>query len=237
MTLINRYEEIMGRIQRACEKGGRSAEEVLLIGVTKTHPPETVEEALRLGIINLGENKVQEALAKKNIVGERGIWHLIGHLQSNKVKAAVQIFDRIDSVDSLALAQEISKRCEMIGKTMPILLEINVSGEGSKFGVKPEQAQHLIEEVNRLTSLELRGLMTMAPLMEDSSKTRPYFSKLRELRDQIQQQTGLPLPELSMGMSQDFEVAIEEGSTMVRLGTILFGTRPKPTREFFEDSI
>ncbi len=237
MTIESRYQEIQERMRRSCEKSGRGIEEVLLIGVTKTHPPETVEEGLRLGILHLGENKVQEALAKKNLIGEKGIWHLIGHLQGNKVKNAVQIFDQIDSVDTLALAQEISKRCEVIGKRMGVLMEVNVSGEGSKFGVKPEQAARLAEEINQLPSLELRGLMTMAPWMEDSTKTRPYFAQLRELRDRIQQETGLHLPELSMGMSQDFEVAIEEGSTMIRLGTVLFGTRPKPTAEFFEDSI
>ncbi len=237
MTIESRYQEIQGRIQCACAKSGRGIEEVLLIGVTKTHPPESVEQALRLGILHLGENKVQEASAKKGIVGEKGVWHFIGHLQSNKVKNAVQIFDQIDSVDSLVLAQEISKRCEMIGKRMPVLMEVNVSGEGSKFGVKPEQAAVLAEQINGLPHLELRGFMTMAPLMEDPMKSRPYFAQLRDLRDRIQQETGLHLPELSMGMSQDFEGAIEEGSTMIRLGTILFGTRPKPTREFFEDSI
>jgi pyridoxal phosphate enzyme (YggS family) len=237
MTLETRYLEIQGKIEQAAQRSGRSFHDVLLVGVTKTHPPETVEEAFKLGILHIGENKVQEASAKKNIVGERGIWHMIGHLQSNKVKNAVHIFDRIDSVDSLGLAEEISKRCEMIGKTMTVLLEVNVSGEGSKYGVKPNQALDLAQRVNDLPSIQLQGLMTMAPVMEEVQGTRPYFAKLRELRDQIQQSSGLHLPDLSMGMSQDFEVAIEEGSTLVRLGTILFGSRPKPKREFFEDSI
>ncbi|MES2310098.1 MAG: YggS family pyridoxal phosphate-dependent enzyme [Verrucomicrobiota bacterium] len=237
MTLESKYLEIQSKIEQACAKSGRSPEDVLLVGVTKTHPPETVEEALKLGILHIGENKVQEALAKKTIVGERGIWHMIGHLQSNKVKNAVSIFDRIDSVDSLALAEEISKRCETLGKTMTVLLEVNVSGEGTKYGVKPDQAQDLAQKVNDLPGLQLQGFMTMAPVMEDVRGTRPYFAKLRELRDRIQQATGFHLPDLSMGMSQDFEIAIEEGSTLIRLGTILFGSRPKPKKEFFEDSL
>ncbi len=214
----------------AAQKSGRDSSAIELIAVTKTHPPEAVQQALRAGIRHLGENKVQEARTKVEQVSG-GIWHLIGHLQTNKVKVAVQVFDRIDSVDSLELAQEISKRAEAIGKTIPILMEINIAGESSKFGVKPEEASALAEKFNSLPRLELRGVMTLAPVAEDPEKVRPYFLKLRELRNQMERETGLLLPDLSMGMSHDFEVAIEEGSTMVRLGTILFGTRPKPIRE------
>lgn len=225
---MRNYSQVLDRMQGAVDRSRRSLEEVTLIAVTKTHPPETVEEALRSGIIHIGENKVQEALAKKFVIGEKGIWHLIGHLQSNKVKKAVEIFDRIDSVDSIDLAAEISKRCEPIGKKMRVLMEVNVSGEGSKFGVKPEKALELAEQMNAQSNLEITGLMTMAPFFQEVERTRPYFSRLRELRDDIQTRTGIQLPDLSMGMSHDFEIAIEEGSTLIRVGTALFGSRPKP---------
>lgn len=237
MTLQDRYNVIQSKITRAAEKAGRPVEAITLVGVTKTHPPEVVEEGLRLGILQIGENKVQEALAKKLVVGERGIWRLIGHLQSNKVKKAVQIFDCIDSIDSELLAMEVSRHCEAMGKRLKVLMEVNVSGEGSKFGVKPEKALELAEKINSCQNLELTGLMTLAPAVQELEKVRPYFKCLRELRDEIQSKSGIQLPDLSMGMSHDYEIAIEEGSTMVRIGSALFGSRPKPTKSEYDESI
>ena len=223
-SLQDAWDKIQQKIAAAAVRAGRSAEDVTVVAVTKTQPAERVREALALGLVHLGENKVQEAAAKREAVG-RGLWHLIGHLQSNKAKVAVELFDRVDSVDSLDIGRELSKRAAAIGKTLPILMEINVAGEASKFGVAPAEASRVAEQLNALPALELCGLMTLAPFCVEPEKARPALAGLREVRDRIERETGLRLPELSMGMSHDFEVAIEEGSTQVRLGTILFGER------------
>lgn len=230
LSFEDNWHEVQKQVAAAAVKSGRSADAITVVAVTKTHPVETVREALAAGLVHLGENKIQEARTKVEPVG-RGIWHLIGHLQSNKAKEAVHLFDRIDSVDSLEIGQEISRRAESIGKTVPILLQINVSGEGTKFGVKPIEAPSIAESLNALPGIELRGLMTMAPFVVEVEKARPVFAGLRELRDRIEKETGLKLPDLSMGMSHDFEVAIEEGSTEVRLGTILFGERRRAKKQ------
>ncbi len=222
--LSSNLQVILGKIDMASRKAGKSSIKVNLIAVTKTQPPNIVREALNCGLSHLGENKVQEARIKKAEI-ESGIWHFIGHLQKNKVAEAVRLFDRIDSVDSLELAQEISRQATQFGKTMPILMQVNVSGEGTKFGISPTKAIELAEAINSLPSLELHGLMTMAPLVTEIEKTRPFFAALRECRDHLSRSTGLALPILSMGMSNDFEIAIEEGSTEVRIGTALFGKR------------
>jgi pyridoxal phosphate enzyme (YggS family) len=218
------WNRVQERVAAAAGRAGRSAEDVTVMAVTKTQPAEVVREALALGLMHIGENKVQEAAAKREAVG-RGLWHLIGHLQSNKAKVAVEIFDRVDSVDSLDIGRELSKRAAAIGKTLPVLMEVNVAGEASKFGVAPGEASRVAEQLNALPALELRGLMTLAPFCVDPEKARPALAGLREIRDRVERETGLRLPELSMGMSHDFDVAIEEGSTQVRLGTILFGER------------
>jgi len=210
---------VQARIEAATQRSGRSPGAVSLIAVTKTHPPETVLEAVAAGLERIGENKVQEARAKQEETGHRGEWHLIGHLQSNKVKYVPPLFDWVHSIDSLEIAQALK-----------VLLQVNPSGEKTKFGVPPDLAAAAAEEINRLPALELRGLMMLAPYYEEVERTRPHFAALRETRDRLEKETGLILPELSMGMSSDFEVAIEEGSTMVRLGTILFGPRPKAAK-------
>jgi hypothetical protein len=178
-----------------------------------------------LGILDFGENKVQEAKAKIPLCRGNLRWHGIGHLQTNKTRDAVRLFSMIHTVDSLKLALEIEKHATSEAKRMPVLLEVNVSGEGSKFGFKPEEVVSLALEVNHLPHLELRGLMTMAPYAEESEASRPFFRRLMEVKREVEQKLGASLPDLSMGMSGDFEVGIEEGATLVRIGTALFGKR------------
>lgn len=221
-------EEVRGKIAAACKKAGRDPNEVEIIAVTKTHGEEVVREAWDAGLMIVGENKVQEAAWKKQAAISGPSWHLIGHLQSNKVRAALEIFDFIHSVDSAKLADRINFIADEIGASPHILLEVNVSGEKSKSGMKPEEViptlEHIARECPRIT---VEGLMTMAPFAEDPEEARPYFRKLRELRDECEAVLNIGLPRLSMGMSGDYEVAVEEGATWVRLGTILFGERPK----------
>jgi pyridoxal phosphate enzyme (YggS family) len=220
-------EIIQQRIATACERAQREPASVTLLAVAKGQPPEAVSEAARLGVTFIGENKVQEAKAKIPLCSGRLHWHFIGHLQSNKCRDAVELFEMIQSVDSLSLAQEISKRAEQAGKTMPILLEINVAGEASKFGYKPEQMLAELAELNVLPRIEVHGLMAVPPWSPVPENSRPHFRRLRELKERAEAVLGAPLPHLSMGMSGDFEVAIEEGATIVRIGTALFGARQK----------
>lgn len=227
MGLADNLKQIEQRIHAACERAGRTRDSVTLLAVTKTHPPETIREATNLGLMYFGENKVQEAKAKIPLCPGKARWHFIGHLQSNKCRDAVDLFEMIQGVDSLAIAQEISTRAEHAAKTMPILLEINVAGEGSKFGYQPEQMLADLKAINALPRLEIHGLMAIPPFTPLPEKARPYFQKLRELKQQAEAVLGAPLPHLSMGMSGDFEVGIEEGSTIVRVGTALFGERAR----------
>lgn len=225
MGLAENLEQIEKRIHAACARAGRARDSVQLLAVSKTHPPETIREAVNLGLTYFGENKIQEAKAKIPNCPGKARWHFIGHLQSNKCRDAVELFEMIQGVDSLAIAQEINKRAEQAAKTMPILLEINVAGEGSKFGYKPEQMLAELESLNALPRLEIHGLMAIPPFTPVPEKARPYFQKLRALKQQAETMLGVPLPQLSMGMSGDFEVAIEEGATIIRIGTALFGER------------
>ena len=210
---------IQQRIRAAAERAGRRPEGIALIAVSKTVEPEGVEAALAAGQTLFGESKIQEARAKIPLVSGRAHWHMIGHLQTNKARDAVALFEVIHSVDSVKLAVELNKWAERAGKTQAILLEVNVSGEASKFGLKPEDLKSTVAEINQLARLETQGLMTIAPYVEEAEKARPCFRRLRELRD------GLGLRELSMGMTHDVEVAIEEGATMVRIGAAIFGER------------
>jgi pyridoxal phosphate enzyme (YggS family) len=218
---------IQQRIRAACERAGRAPDSVTLLAVSKTHPPETIRAAVNCGQLLFGENKIQEAKAKIPLCPGKCRWHFIGHLQSNKVRDAVELFGMIQGVDSLALAREISRRCEQAAKRMPILLEVNVAGEASKFGYKPEQLLAELNELNALPKIEVHGLMAIPPYTTEPEKARPYFRRLRELKERAEAALGAPLPHLSMGMSGDFEVAIEEGATLVRIGTALFGPRRK----------
>jgi pyridoxal phosphate enzyme (YggS family) len=225
MGLAENLEQIEKRIHTACERAGRTRDSVLLLAVSKTHPPETIREAVNYGLTFFGENKIQEAKAKIPNCPGKARWHFIGHLQSNKCRDAVELFEMIQGVDSLSIAQEINKRAEQLSKTIPILLEINVAGEGSKFGYNPEQMLADLKAINALPRLEIHGLMAIPPYTPVPEKARPYFQKLRALKQQAEAVLGAPLPQLSMGMSGDFEVAIEEGATIIRVGTALFGER------------
>lgn len=220
--------EVRGKIAAACGRAGRDPAGVEIVAVTKTHGPEVVKEAWDAGLSVVGENKVQEAAWKKPASVSGPSWHLIGHLQGNKVRHALALFDFIHSVDSAKLLSRINAVAEETGASPHVLLEVNVSGEKSKTGMPPAE----VDEAMRLLRSEcprvtLEGFMTMAPFSESPEDARPCFRALRELRDAAEQKFGVGLPRLSMGMSGDYEVAVEEGATWVRLGTVLFGERPK----------
>ncbi len=221
-TFAERLEQVERRIVAACEKAGRPRESVTLLAVSKTKPPEAVREAAACGLRLFGENKVQEAQAKIPMCPAGLEWHLIGHLQTNKARVAAKLFQMVHSVDSLKLLQALDTHA---GTTLPVLLQVNVSGEASKSGMKPDEVAGVIEAANQMSKAEVHGLMTIPPFSPDPEKTRVHFAALRALRDRLQEETGTPLPELSMGMSHDLEVAIEEGSTWIRIGTDLFGKR------------
>ena len=231
MSFAENLDSIQQRIRAACARAGRDENSVTLLAVSKTHPPETIRAAVDAGQLLFGENKIQEAKAKIPLCPSRARWQFIGHLQSNKVRDAVELFEMIQGVDSLAIAQEISKRAEQAAKTLPILLEVNVAGEGSKFGYAPEKLLAELTALNALPRIEIHGLMAIPPFAPVPEKARPYFQKLRELKLQCEKILGAPLPHLSMGMSGDFEVAIEEGATIVRVGTALFGERLSGVRQ------
>ena len=223
-----RLDEIRGRIQAAAERSSRPGSAVTLIAVTKTVPAEVVAGAVSEGLTDLGENRVQEAESKVASVGRDGVrWHLIGHLQSNKAGKAVALFDRIHSVDGADIAEALARRATAAGLRLPVMIEVNVSGEATKFGVRPADLAPLAERVAGLPGLSLDGLMTIGAPVEEPEQARADFARLRGLRDETARRIGRPLPELSMGMSGDFEVAVEEGSTMVRVGSALFGLRER----------
>ena len=225
-TLLQRLDEIRGRIAAAAARSGRPAGGVTLVGVTKTVAVEVVQAAVALGLADLGESRVQEAQAKIQAVGrDRARWHLIGHLQRNKAGRAVELFDRVHGLDDADLAGALSRHAVSSGRSLPVLVEVNVSGEATKFGVAPEDLEPLLERIVALPGLRLDGLMTVGALVERAAAARTGFARLRALRDRAERRLGLALPELSMGMSGDFEVAVEEGSTMVRVGSAIFGAR------------
>ncbi len=237
-----RLEQVKERIAAACQKANRHPSEVKIVAVTKTHPVDVVREVIEAGINDIGENRVQEAEQKYSQIisdysnTEKGIssnppnqdnlqWHMVGHLQRNKVKKAVSIFSMIHSVDSLRLAEEIEKESVIRDRLTPCLIEVNCSGEESKFGVSPNDLATLMSNILKMEHIKLVGLMTIGPLCEDSGRIRSAFSLLRELRDRAENVFGCYLPHLSMGMSDDFEIAVEEGATIIRLGRVLLGRR------------
>jgi hypothetical protein len=219
------------RISDAAIRAGRRPEEVRLVAVTKTVEATRVREAIEAGIMTFGENRVQEAQRKISSLGsqipDQVEWHLIGHLQRNKARYAVRLFELIHTIDSIRLAEEVNRQAKRMGKIQRVLVQVKLSEEETKHGVSESGLSALIERIEGLDNLRLEGLMTMPPFFEDPEMTRPYFRRLRELRDEINASriTHHPLSELSMGMSHDFEVAIEEGATMVRIGTAIFGER------------
>ncbi len=223
--ISDNIKSVTQRIASACERSGRSPDSVKLICVTKTRSISEIREAMAAGVVCLGENRVQDAVLKFAALGEKAEWHLIGHLQTNKVRDAVRIFSLIHSVDSLRLAQAINKEAARAGKTKDILIQVNTSGEASKFGLNPQDLTGLIKEAITLPNIHINGLMTIAPEASDPETVRPYFKALRELRDEARSAVIPPhaLSILSMGMTGDFEVAVEEGSDMVRIGRAIFG--------------
>lgn len=222
---LSRVQE---RVAAAARRAGRRSEEITLIGVSKTHPAEAIRAAYDAGLRHFGENRVQEWEGKRAALADlQATWHLVGHLQSNKAARAARLFHSVDSVDDLGLAQRLERApVEAGSRKLRVLLELRVEQEESKSGAKIEEAGALAESISRLSCIELAGLMCIPPFLEDAEKVRPYFRRLREVRDSLAREIDRELPVLSMGMSHDFEVAIEEGATEVRVGTAIFGSRP-----------
>jgi pyridoxal phosphate enzyme (YggS family) len=225
MGLEENYYAVWEGIREAAEKAGRDPSSVRLVAVSKKQDPEKLRVLWKCGQRIFGENRVQEARVKIPEMPSGGEWHFIGGLQTNKAKDAVECFDVIESVDRLDLATELQKRAEVAGKKLRVFLEVNVGGEAAKHGCAPEKAAELLARVQPLSRLEVQGLMAIPPFREDPENARPFFQKLREIRDHLEQGSGMALPELSMGMSHDYPVAIAEGATLVRVGTALFGPR------------
>lgn len=225
MSLQDRMKEVNKRIEAACERSDRNPNEVQIIAVTKYVSMDATQEVVEQGLLHIGENRAQNALPKIEALGDKATWHYIGHLQSNKVKDVVGKFAYIHSVDRLSLAKEINKKAAAMNVKVNVFVQVNVSGEASKQGVEPNEARSLLMEMNKLPNLNIIGLMTMAPIVDKPEQARPVFRGLRMLRDELnaEQVTDEPITHLSMGMSEDFEIAIEEGATWVRLGTILVG--------------
>lgn len=227
MSIKENLEEINKKITAAAEKSGRKREDVLLLGVTKTIDVERIKEMIDCGVKSLGENKVQEVMDKYDAIGEGVDWHLIGHLQTNKVKYIIDKVKLIHSVDSLKLAEEIDKRAKQHNLKAEILIELNIAGEESKHGIKPEETLELCEKIAKLENVRIRGLMTVAPFVENPQENRKYFAQMRKLFIDIKNKNidNIDMSYLSMGMTNDYEVAIEEGANIVRIGTGIFGKR------------
>ena len=231
VDITAKLKSVQQKIAAACKRAERSPEEVQLVAVGKKFTADVIREAADAGITLFGENRVQEAKVKIPDCPGHLRWHFIGNLQTNKCRDAVALFDMLHAVDSLHLAEELNKRCEQAAKVMPVLLEVNVSGEGSKHGFTSETAVNAMEAFFDFPQLELHGLMTMAPYSRQPESSRPYFQKLRKVKIDCEAKLGAPLPELSMGMSGDYEIAIEEGATLIRLGTTLFGPRAAANKD------
>ena len=231
MFVAENLERVRGQITQAAAKAGRSANDVELVAITKTHPAEKVREAVDAGHTLFGESRVQEARAKIPELPSNLRWHFVGHLQKNKIRHALPLFELFHGVDSLALAQEINRIAAEEGMHPRILLEINVAEEGSKFGFKTESLRVEMESLLTLPRLSIEGLMCIPPLADEAEASRKYFVQLRELRDSLEKEFDLTLPHLSMGMTNDFPVAVEEGATLVRVGTAIFGERPRRPKD------
>lgn len=224
-SLAHSIAEVGERIKSVCLQTGRNPNEVLLIAVSKTVPVERIQEAIREGLTHFGENYLQEAQKKIETIGQ-GTWHFIGHLQKNKVKHAVRLFSMVETVDSITLARELNRQALRAGKTIGVLIQVNEAGESSKSGLTPEQVPVLLEESPAWPALRIRGFMSIPPYDPDPEKSRPWYRSLFLLRQRWRQEfPELDLAHLSMGMSHDFEIAIEEGATIIRVGTALFGPR------------
>jgi len=227
--LRDNLSRVQERIAAAAQRAGRGSEEITLIGVSKTHAADAVRAAYEAGLRHFGENRVQEWEGKRAAISDlQATWHLVGHLQSNKAARAAGLFHSVESLDDFGLAQRLERACaeQTEAQKLRVLVEVRVEEEESKSGVKIEEASALAEKVSTLSRIELAGLMCIPPFLEDAEKVRPYFRRLREVRDSLAREIGRELPVLSMGMSHDFEVAIEEGATEIRVGTAIFGSRP-----------
>ncbi|HEX7721461.1 MAG TPA: YggS family pyridoxal phosphate-dependent enzyme [Pyrinomonadaceae bacterium] len=228
-SLLERIERVRAMIREAAQRSSRSPDEITLVAVSKTHPIKAIQDALSEGLTDFGENRVQEAETKIPVIGrEKAKWHLIGHLQSNKARRAVELFDVIHSLDSAPLAQRLDRMCEEVNRpTLPVLIQVDLGHEATKTGVAEGELPEVVTTVQGCHRLQLIGLMTLPPFFEKSEGVRPYFRRLRELRDELRTSGafGDRGGELSMGMTHDFEIAIEEGATIVRVGTAIFGER------------
>ena len=224
-SIAENLERVREQIGQAAAKASRAVDEIELVAITKTHPADKVREAIQAGQTLFGESRVQEARVKIPELPSSVRWHFVGHLQNNKIRHALPLFEMIHSVDSLALAQDMNRIAEEDGLHPRVLLEVNVAGEGSKFGFAPDKLREQIEDLLALPRLSILGLMTLPPVAKEAEASRKYFVQLRELRDRLQSEFRVDLAQLSMGMTQDFGVAVEEGATLVRVGTAIFGER------------
>ncbi len=224
MGIEENFLAVSERVAQAAARSGRNAEDITIVAVTKTHPAAVIDEAISAGIEHIGENRVQEALAKHGDVERQAVWHMVGHLQRNKVKHALSVFDSIHSVESIALATEINKRADRI---VDIFTEVNIGEEESKSGIKTGEVIPFLKKLRPFENLRCRGLMAVPPIQDTSEYVRPFFRELAELQNEANRQNVFdhPLHDLSMGMTDDFEIAIEEGATVVRIGRALFGER------------
>ncbi len=230
-SITENLERVREQIAQAAAKAGRNADDVELVAISKTHDATKVREAIEAGQSLFGESRVQEARVKIPELPSNLRWHFVGHLQKNKIRHALPLFELIHSVDSLALAQDINRIAEEDGLHPRVLLEVNVAGEGSKFGFTPEKLREDLENLLAFSRLSILGLMTIPPIAEEAEASRKYFVELRELRDRLQTEFHVDLAQLSMGMTQDFAIAVEEGATLVRVGTAIFGKRSKTQKK------
>jgi PLP dependent protein len=230
-SISENLERVRQQIAQAAAKAGRAVDEIELVAISKTHDAEKVREVVEAGQSLFGESRVQEARVKIPELPSNLRWHFVGHLQKNKIRHALPLFEMIHSVDSLELAQDINRIAEEEGLHPRVLLEVNVAGEGSKFGFQPDTLREQMESLLALPRLSILGLMTIPPLAEDAEASRKFFVKLRDLRDQLQKESHVDLAQLSMGMTNDFPIAVEEGATLVRVGTAIFGERSKRQKD------
>jgi PLP dependent protein len=230
-SVAENLERVREKIAGAAVKVGRAVDEIELVAITKTHPADKIREAIEARQTLFGESRVQEARAKIPELPSVLRWHFVGHLQKNKIRHALPLFELFHSVDSLALAQDMNRIANEEGLRPRVLLEVNVAGEGSKFGFKPQTVRAEMESLLALARLSIEGLMCIPPLAEEAEASRAFFVQLRELRDALEKEFDLKLPQLSMGMTNDFMVAVEEGATLVRVGTAIFGERTKKQKQ------
>lgn len=229
--IAENLDRVRSQIANAAKKSGRSLEEIELVAISKTHDAEKVRAAVEAGQQLFGESRLQEARAKIPLLPSALRWHFVGHLQKNKIRHALPLFELFHGIDDADLARDMNRIAEEEGAHPRILLEVNVAGEGSKFGFTPETVRAEMEALLALSRLTIEGLMTIAPLAEEAEASRKFFAQLRQLRDALEKEFDMKLPQLSMGMTNDFPIAVEEGATLVRVGTAIFGERSKPQRE------